>query len=250
MQTIRRGSRGDAVKTLQRKLKVTADGIFGPNTEKAVRKFQAKHGLDVDGVVGPKTWGALHVKPPSVPVRVGGGVVRRVGRKVRQPHIDHVHWSRNYSSRSSSVSLIVLHSTEAANKPGLTDLQALGNWFDNSAAGASSHVGTDAEGHSARFVADGHKAWTCAAYNSKSLNIEQTGFASQGSWSEAELNEAAKWIAFWGKKYGIPIRHSTGWGVCRHSDLGAAGGGHHDPGPGYPLARVLQKAKNYRKTGF
>jgi hypothetical protein len=34
----------------------TADGVFGPKTEAAVKAFQKKHGLATDGIVGPKTW--------------------------------------------------------------------------------------------------------------------------------------------------------------------------------------------------
>ena len=56
MPTIRRGSRGDAVKTWQRILKVVADGAFGPITEKATKAWQIAHALKADGVVGPMTW--------------------------------------------------------------------------------------------------------------------------------------------------------------------------------------------------
>ena len=49
------GSRGDAVRDIQRKLGIPADGVFGPMTESAVRRFQAAQGLPVDGIVGPAT---------------------------------------------------------------------------------------------------------------------------------------------------------------------------------------------------
>lgn len=54
--TIRRGSTGDAVKELQRKL---ADGVFGTNTENEVKAFQRRNNLTADGVVGPRTWAEL-----------------------------------------------------------------------------------------------------------------------------------------------------------------------------------------------
>lgn len=37
----------------------TADGIFGPMTDEAVRLFQEVYGLEVDGFVGPLTWERL-----------------------------------------------------------------------------------------------------------------------------------------------------------------------------------------------
>lgn len=63
--TLRQGSRGDAVRRLQRKLTAQGfkpgpvDGDFGPKTDSAVRDFQRSKGLVVDGIVGPKTWNAL-----------------------------------------------------------------------------------------------------------------------------------------------------------------------------------------------
>jgi murein DD-endopeptidase MepM/ murein hydrolase activator NlpD len=56
---IKQGSKGDAVKYIQKQLGLTADGAFGPATHAAVKKLQAKHGLTADGIVGPKTWAAL-----------------------------------------------------------------------------------------------------------------------------------------------------------------------------------------------
>ena len=59
---LRKGCRGDEVKRLQRLLgfaEKDIDGIFGSNTEKAVRAFQAQNSLVPDGIVGEKTWAAL-----------------------------------------------------------------------------------------------------------------------------------------------------------------------------------------------
>ena len=53
------GSRGPAVADAQRALGIPADGLFGPQTDQAVRSFQARRGLEVDGVIGPITSAAL-----------------------------------------------------------------------------------------------------------------------------------------------------------------------------------------------
>lgn len=62
--TLKRGDTGPDVTYLQQKLQqqgysITADGIFGFNTEGRVRDFQATRGLTVDGIVGQQTWQAL-----------------------------------------------------------------------------------------------------------------------------------------------------------------------------------------------
>jgi len=41
---------------------VVVDGIFGPNTEAAVKAFQQSKGLSADGIVGPQTWPKLIVQ--------------------------------------------------------------------------------------------------------------------------------------------------------------------------------------------
>lgn len=61
MQTLKRGCRGEDVKTLQRALNLLDDGIFGVLTDEAVREFQKANKLSVDGIVGSKTWAALGV---------------------------------------------------------------------------------------------------------------------------------------------------------------------------------------------
>jgi cell wall-associated NlpC family hydrolase len=68
VELLRVGSRGPAVVRLQRKLRVAADGIFGPRTRAAVRSFQKRHGLVVDGIVGPQTRSALYGRAPEAKI--------------------------------------------------------------------------------------------------------------------------------------------------------------------------------------
>ena len=61
------GSSGQKVRQMQEQLnviagaypaipRITADGIYGPATEAAVRKFQSVFGLPVTGIVDYRTW--------------------------------------------------------------------------------------------------------------------------------------------------------------------------------------------------
>lgn len=65
MPTLRRGAKGTAVTYLQEKLLSklysvgTIDGVFGGNTDTAVKAFQRENGLVSDGIVGRNTWNIL-----------------------------------------------------------------------------------------------------------------------------------------------------------------------------------------------
>jgi|TARA_R110000868_G_scaffold350691_4_gene611995 hypothetical protein len=61
MEVLRKGSKGESVRTLQEFLKITIDGDFGSKTESAVKAFQKKTGLTVDGVVGKNTWAVMGI---------------------------------------------------------------------------------------------------------------------------------------------------------------------------------------------
>lgn len=61
MNVLKKGSKGEEVKVLQKLLNITVDGDFGAKTEAAVKAFQKSRNLVADGVVGSKTWAELGV---------------------------------------------------------------------------------------------------------------------------------------------------------------------------------------------
>jgi hypothetical protein len=63
--TLHVGSRGAAVKRLQRRLHVHATGYYGSLTRRAVKRFQRRHGLTADGIAGPATLRALGIRVRS-----------------------------------------------------------------------------------------------------------------------------------------------------------------------------------------
>ncbi|MFB2897600.1 peptidoglycan-binding protein [Aerosakkonemataceae cyanobacterium BLCC-F50] len=62
---LRVGSQGQAVRDVQALLsqqglyRNAPDGVYGLQTQAAVRQFQQSQNLPVDGIVGPQTWGAM-----------------------------------------------------------------------------------------------------------------------------------------------------------------------------------------------
>ncbi len=78
------GSSGDLVAHVQRALGLTADGVFGPQTDSAVRAYQARAGLAVDGVVGPITWASLFEKQASTAAVGGDNVPTAVKQRLER----------------------------------------------------------------------------------------------------------------------------------------------------------------------
>ena len=70
LSVLRKGNKGEEVKTLQRLLKsltfngkdgrvLTIDGDFGTNTEYALRGYQKANDLEVDGICGKNSWNSI-----------------------------------------------------------------------------------------------------------------------------------------------------------------------------------------------
>lgn len=85
------GSTGSRVVELQKRLKVSADGDFGPITRSAVISFQKKYNLVADGIVGPKTGEALNRytsgSSSSSPSTKGAAVVAEAARHEGKPYV-------------------------------------------------------------------------------------------------------------------------------------------------------------------
>jgi peptidoglycan hydrolase-like protein with peptidoglycan-binding domain len=83
MPTLKDGSTGDVVRSLQTVLTNGApgqwnttphgiDGIFGPSTVASVRAFQTWGGAPADGIVGDQTWSiSLHAASATLETAVG-----------------------------------------------------------------------------------------------------------------------------------------------------------------------------------
>jgi N-acetylmuramoyl-L-alanine amidase len=76
----RRGSSGGVVTQIQTKLRAwgyysgAVDGVYGAETERAVKYFQSKNKITADGVVGPATLAALGINSSSAPTAQSGNL--------------------------------------------------------------------------------------------------------------------------------------------------------------------------------
>lgn len=178
--------------------------------------------------------------------------------KVQEPKVRVRENVANQSARSDAPKILVIHTTEGPNSKGLGDLQGIAAYFDNPSVQASSTIVVDGEGHSARLMSDQAKPWTQASYNSVSLSIENIGYAAttREDWFKNYHNQLAtnaKWLAYWSDEWDIPLRKAITisggvqrTGVASHKQLGQYGGGHVDPGAGYPINYVIKLARYHK----
>ena len=89
---------GSGVAEMQRKLGVPADGVFGPQTERALRRWQRRRGLTADGIAGPVTRRAMGLGSGPVLKRKRARGHRRAAGRSRQRR-----GSRARSPRSGGV---------------------------------------------------------------------------------------------------------------------------------------------------
>ena len=93
---LKRGSKGSHVKELQTALKLSADGIFGADTELAVRRFQSENGLTADGIVGTKTWEAIGIDTDSEASAEESQYTTKDGLTIERQYLDKDEYVRDY----------------------------------------------------------------------------------------------------------------------------------------------------------
>ena len=73
------------------------------------------------------------------------------------------------------------------------------------------------------------KAWTQGWFNPRAIGVEHSNVTSKGYSTETQLKVSARIFGWLCWQEDIPVRFARGGngpGICRHLDLGAAGGGH------------------------
>lgn len=159
------------------------------------------------------------------------------------------HSQKQWDNRTPiAPNLLVLHSTESDPNSG----RAVSNYLARPQVEADCHYVVDSDGDVYELVPRNRKAWHVAAYNNRAIGIEQVGRAAQQSWPTAQLEVVAKLLAFLSYHHRVPLRGTFGRrsGVTKHSRLGMAGGGHHDPGTKYPLRKVLRMARRHKRKCY
>jgi peptidoglycan hydrolase-like protein with peptidoglycan-binding domain len=234
----------------QRRWPIAVDGQFGPNTEAATKAYQARRGLPASGVVDAATRAVVDptLFASSASALDAGAL----------PPIAFVQ-ARDYGwAERTTIDVIVLHSAEIGEFH--SSAEGVAAYFK---AGppkpASAHYVCD-DDSIVQCVKDKDVAFHAPGVNSRSLGIEQAGYAKQtrdewlDPYGQRMLRLVAKLVAAKAKQYDVPLV----WlrpeelvagkrGICQHIDVTHAypgkGGGHVDCGPNYPMGLVLEWAK-------
>ena len=122
-QTLREGSNGEAVRTLQERLKAlgcysgTVTGHYGNLTKEAVRRYQRANGLTADGIAGPRTLASLSDAGTGGASSAAGGT------------------GTSQSSAGGSAELLTLNSTGEAVRTLQLNLRTL-EYYDGTVTGS------------------------------------------------------------------------------------------------------------------
>lgn len=228
METLKNGCKGEDVKTLQKLLGLNPDGVFGPNTQKAVKEYQQNNGLYPDGVVGPKTWTKLIPKQPTQ-ILSGDIKIEKMPLSVHITPLNNrpikylsIHFTAGsssksgraaackkvFESRNASADFVVDDTTICQFNPDIRNYYcwAVGDKKNNYSSGGSLYgIATNKNTISIELCS------TCKPATSISVS-----YANHNGWSFTNevFNNGIKLAKYLMKTYNIPIER-----VVRHYDI-------------------------------
>jgi len=165
------------------------------------------------------------------------------------------------SRGKDDIDVIVLHTAEIPETPDAAE--RIARYFQTTSREVSAHYCVD-NNSIVQCVKEKDVAWTAPGNNWNGIQIEQSGFARQtkADWNDAHskalLERTARLIAEISKRYAIPIvpldaadLRADRRGVTTHVAVSRAWrrSNHWDPGPNFPLGKVLARAKELRGSG-
>ncbi len=229
---------------------ITADGQFGPLTAAATKAYQARRGLQATGVVDALTRAVVDPTLFATPAPpLGDGAL---------PLITFVQ-ARDYGwAERTTIDVITLHSAETGEFH--SSAEAVAAYFKlGPPKPASAHFVVD-DDSIVQCVKEAHIAFHAPGVNTRSLGIEQAGYAKQtrdewlDPYGQRMLRLVSKLVAAKCRQYDVPLVWLTPAdlvagkrGLCEHRDVTVAypkeGHGHTDCGPSYPKDVVLQWAQ-------
>jgi hypothetical protein len=184
-------------------------------------------------------------------------MIQRIKSKCRQAFVGS---PANSGPRGlSGLHYVVWHDTEGGTAAGVAAM------FHRPGAEGSANIVVD-DVSCYRSVPDTWTPWGAPSFNTNGLHIEQCGYAS---WSRKRwllhqpmLHRTAYKTAVWCKRHGIPPYFvdvegllAGHHGITTHAQITLYnnakglpnGGGHTDPGTGYPTAYVAWLVRHYMK---
>jgi hypothetical protein len=155
------------------------------------------------------------------------------------PDLKQRHSPNQSSRHGTKIDLLVWHESAGSYRGGV-------NWLCTptvydfkgdviSGPDASCHLFVREDGLEATQLVHLHeKAWHASAYNPRAIGVEHANVTAKGYATDHQLRVSARIFGWLCLQYGVPprwVRGGIGTGVCRHMDLGSAGGGHTQCGP-------------------
>jgi len=153
---------------------------------------------------------------------------------VHEHTLPNILWNptHNYGNRNGAlVTRVVLHTWGVAyssEKAEAASYHGVINYFKEPKSEASSHFvypGSAVENEITQMVNYAHYAWTEAAYNPTSVEIECADAIWLGHDPEG-FEQLVHIVGFLLHHFNLPPVWDISHGFCRHGDLGMAGGGH------------------------